>query len=152
MNNKTSIRKVNFFFAFSQIIAIFTFVITMLLKIEYGGIIGLSGLMLFLVLFFSNWFGGFYYVEVEVENNSILKIKHYKLVPFRKKFKMFQIPFKRLHKVEVKKYLFGIFTFMYVYENSKKGIARYPGVGFSAFPKSELKKVMALLNKLIQIK
>ena len=123
-----------------------------ILSIEHKAIIGLSGFLLFILIILASWFGGYYYVELEVENNSVFKLKHYKLFDFDRKFKMYQIPLKRLHKIEVKNYFFGVFTFIYVYEKAKRGVSRYPKVGLSAFPWAEKKKAITYIQKLVNIR
>jgi len=152
MDNKSSIRRITRFYGISFLITIFAIVISLFIKYEHSGIVVIVGFILFCLLFVAYYLGGYYYVEIEVENNSILKIKHYHLFVVGRKFKMYQIQLKRLYKIEVKDYLFGLFTFVYVYEQSKKGISSYPKIGFSAFPKSQKKKAIALLNRLVGTK
>jgi len=152
MDNKTFIRKVFLFYGISFLITLLITVVPLFIKFEYYGFVSLSGGLLFVLFFLTNIFGGYYYIEIEVENNSILKLKHYKLVPYGRKFEMFQIQLKRLCKIEVKDYLFGLFTFVHVYEQSKKGISRYPKLGFSAFSPADKKKAIGILNRLVGVK
>ena len=92
------------------------------------------------------YFGGYYYIEIAVENES-LNFRHYNLFPFGRKFKLFQIPLKKFQKFEIRKYFFGIFTFLLVYEKSHKGVARYPRIGLSAVPKSHQKLIVSYIER-----
>ena len=152
MNNKTSIRKVSLTFGILTLITIIMVIVPFFVKFEYRSYVFLSGFLLFALIFIINWLGGYYYVELEVENNSILKLKHYNLFIINRKFKMYQIQLKRLHKIEVKNYFFGFFTFIYVYEQAKRGVSRFPKIGFSAFPRAEKKKAIEYLQKLVNFR
>jgi hypothetical protein len=149
MNNKAESKKAITIFGLSWLIVLAALTGSFFFEFEYDIIfqIGVGFLLILVTVIFSC--GGYYYVEIKVDNNSTLLIKHYNLFPFGRKFKVFQIPVKRFEKYKIKRYFFGIFSFIFFYEQSRKGVARYPGIGISAVPKSQKKIVISLLDKLI---
>jgi hypothetical protein len=152
MNNKATSRKALTVFGLSWLIVLAVLTSSFFFEFEYDIIFQISvGLLLVLITIIFSC-GGYYYLEIKVENNSTLIIKHYNLFPLWRKFKVFQIPVKRFEKYKIRKYFLGIFSFIYLYEESRKGVARYPGIGASAIPNSQQKRLIALLNNLIKIK
>ena len=152
MDNKKSSQKVSIVLASSWLTALTIFVVPFFIDFKNDGLLQVIAGVLIVLIFVMFLIGGFFYVDIDVENNSTLSIKHYNLFPLWRKFKMIKIPLKRLYRIEVKSYFLEIFTFVYIYEEAKKGIARYPGIGFSAFPNLEKKAAITLLKKLVGIK
>ncbi|MCL2072510.1 MAG: hypothetical protein FWH18_01180 [Marinilabiliaceae bacterium] len=149
MNNKTTAQRVSFILGLSLLIILGCLAGSFFVdieKVEYFQII--SGiLLLFIIVIYL--FGGYYYIEIVVERGHFLSFRHYRLFPFGRKFKVFQIEQKKFEKFEVSSYFFGIFSFLFLYEKSKKGIARYPGIGLSAIPKAQHKYIIAYIDKFL---
>jgi hypothetical protein len=152
MHNKITARKTLSIFGLSWLIILAVLTSSFFFVFEYEIIFQIIvGLLLILItVVFS--YGGYYYLEIKVENNEVLIIKYYNLFLLVRKFKVIQIPVKRFEKYKLKKYFFGIFSFIVIYEQSRKGVARYPEIGISAVPKSQQKVLISLLNGLIDKK
>ena len=104
------------------------------------GLIALSG------LFF--YFGGFFFIQIEVENNKNLLVKHYNLFPIGRKFKAFKIPLHQIYRHEIRSKMAGLFYWLTIYQKMQGGIAKYPPVGLSATNKKNRLKIDQYLSKL----
>ncbi|MGQ1890311.1 hypothetical protein ACT29H_07690 [Thermophagus sp. OGC60D27] len=104
------------------------------------GLIAISGSFFYL--------GGFFYIQIEVENNKNLMVKHYNLFPIGRKFKAFKIPLQQVHRHEIKGQLWGLIHWLTIYQKMKGGIAKYPAVGLSATSKKERTEINNYLSSL----
>lgn len=151
MNNKKTASKTTRFFAITWLLTLILLVVSLLIEIGLGQFSQI-GLILFLitttVVFYS---GGFYYIELETDK-SAFKIKHYNLFPFWQEFKVYHIPLERYSKFEVKKVFGGIFIWLYLYEQTSRGLAKYPAIGVSALSSPQLKIVTDYLESIKKTK
>jgi len=152
MNNKKNAFKINTILSLSWLIILANFAGSFFVDFELRTILQIN-LGVFLVLIALTYsLGGFYYLEISIENNSILVIKHFNIFPLLRNFNLYKIPIKSLHKVKVKNYIFGVFTFISLYEKSQKGISRYPRIGLSAISRQQRKELIELFKKLSENK
>lgn len=149
MDNKSTSDKIIRKFAFSWILLLVLFVTSLLLKqpeLPLAVKIILGVLTFGLATIFG--IGGYYYIELKIENNSSLLVRYYNLSPIGRQFKAFKIQLPRLQRYEIKKK--GPFTYLCFFEQTNRGIARYPLIGFMALTKDEREKYQDFLNKLIK--
>lgn len=106
----------------------------------------LAGLIAIAALFF--YLGGFYYIQVEVDSNKYLMVKHYNLFPIGRKFKAFKIPLGQIHHHEIKSRLAGLTHWLIIYQSMQGGIAKYPAVGLSAAGPKGRTEIDEYLSKL----
>jgi len=110
----------------------------------------LAGLIALAGLFF--YFGGFYYIQIEVESNKYLMVKHYNLFPIGRKFKAFKIPLGQIHHHEIKTRLAGLTHWLIIYQKMQGGIAKYPAVGLTAAGSKGRAEIDEYLSKLETLK
>jgi hypothetical protein len=124
------------------------FVTSLLFKPELPLVVKIvMGVLTFgLAIFFA--LGGYCYVELEIENNSSLLVRYYNLSPIGRQFKAFKIQLPRFQRYEIKKK--GPFIYLGFFEQTSRGVARYPLIGLMALSKDERKKYQEFLNKLIK--
>ncbi|MGQ1946274.1 hypothetical protein ACT3CD_04135 [Geofilum sp. OHC36d9] len=147
MDNKSTSDKIIRKFAFSWVLLLALFVTSLLFKPELPLVVKIvMGVLTFgLAIIFG--IGGYYYIELKIENNSSLLVRYYNLSPIGRQFKAFKIQLARLQRYEIKKK--GPFTFICFFEQTNRGIARYPLIGFMALTKEEREMYQDFLNKLI---
>lgn len=145
MNNKKNATKTTRFFGSVWLATLITLVISLLYNIGLGQFAQI-GLVIFLLLtavvFHS---GGFFYIELE-NDKSAFRIKHYNIFPFWQEFKVYQIPLERYKKYEIKKIAGGLFSWLYLFEQTNRGLAKYPAIGVSALSTKQLKIVTDYLD------
>ena len=149
MNNKTTAQRTSFIFGLSWLIVLACLVGSFF--IDFEKIILFQIILGFILVLIISvyYFGGYNYIEIEVEKKTGLNFRYYNLFPIGRKFKLYQIPIKNLDRFEIRNYFGGFFSFIYLYEKSRKGIARYPGIGLSAVPKSRQKYISSYLEKFL---
>lgn len=145
MNNKKNAAIITRFFATTWLLTLILLVVSLLWEIGLGQIAQI-GLIVFLLLSAIVFYaGGFYYIEVETDKSSF-KIKHYNLFPFWQEYKIYQIATDRYSKHHVKKSFAGLFSWLYLFEQTSRGLAKYPAIGISALSASQLKTLTDYLE------
>jgi len=146
MDNKDSAHKIIRTFAFSWILLLGLFVTSLLVKVDVS--LALQILLGVITFGLSIGFGlgGYYYLEFKVENNRYLQIRYFNLSPIGREYKSFKIELNRFHSFQVKK--LGPFSFLYLFEDSGKGMAKYPKLGLSAMNSSQRNAFLSFLHKL----
>jgi len=146
MDNKKYSRRVATFFSVTWLVILIIIVFSLFFDFGFGYMIPIVMVILLALISLLYAIGGFCYIEVEVENSSLC-VKYYNLIPFGRKYNMYRIPVKNLIDIKEKKYILS--SFLYIYEKSKKGAAKYPAVGISAMSNSQRKQLIAYLKSLI---
>ena len=146
MDNKETAHKITRTFAFSWILLLGLFVVSLLVKRDIPLMLQvILGVMTFgLAIGFG--LGGYYYLELKVENNRYLQVRYFNLSPIGREYKAFKIELSRFHSFEVKKV--GIFRYLNIYEQSGKGVAKYPKLGLSAMGITQRNAFLEFLGKL----
>lgn len=146
MDNKKSAHKILRYFTFSWILLLGLFVASLLVKINVPLALQVFlGVITFgLVIVFG--LGGFFYLEFKVENNHYLLIRYFNLSPIGREYKSFKIELSSLHSFQVKRV--GPFRFLYLFEKSKKGLAKYPKLGLTALNSFQRNAFLEYLHKL----
>ncbi len=147
MNNKKNAGIITRFFATTWLLTLIMLVVSLLWEIGLGQIAQI-GLIVFLLLSAIVFYaGGFFYLEFEVSKSKLI-IKHYNLFPFWREFKVYQIPIDRYSKYQVKSYFGGLFSWIYIYEQTNRGLAKYPAIGTSALSATLLKSFTDYLESI----
>ena len=97
-----------------------------------------------LTFFFWFWFGGFFYIDLSVEDKVIL-LKFYNCFPFAREFKMYNIPVAAFEKHTVT----GLDVFkrtLTIYQRSSGKMAKYPPIYITAFNKKDLTALNAFFD------
>nr|WP_321405548.1 hypothetical protein [uncultured Carboxylicivirga sp.] len=95
------------------------------------------------------YFGGFYYVDVELTAEKI-DIKFYRLFPFGRQYKRILIPVEKVKKIKLSKGLGGLGRSLKIEGSIQGRHAIFPSVGIAACDKTqinELKKYIDFINK-----
>ncbi len=147
MNNKITAKKYIQVFAISWLLSLAMFVLSVVLKydIPVAAQIALGALVVLIAVFFAS--GGYHYIEIESEKD-LFRIKYFNLFPMGREYKSVQIPLSRYRKHEVKRSFNGLFHHLYLFEQTRGGLARYPSIGFSALNASEREKILTFLKKM----
>ncbi|ASB49570.1 hypothetical protein [Alkalitalea saponilacus] len=147
MNNKKTSSRYIQLFAGSWLIALTLFVLSFVLKVDvlpiYQYILGFA--ILGIAVVFGS--GGFYYIEIESEKD-VFRIKYFNLMPVGREFNAMEIPLGRFHKYEVKSKFWGMFHYLYLFEETGRGLAKYPAIGFTALRKDERSIIIEFLDKI----
>lgn len=147
MNNRKNAGKVNLFFSILLLLVLIILGTSFLWDIGLERTLQISLVVLFLIIAFTYYSGGFYYFELESDNSGF-RIKHYKLFPFGKQYKVYQIPLERYSHYTIKKLAGGLFSWLYLYERTNRGLAKYPSIGISALSPSQLKVLIDYLESI----
>ena len=148
INNKkkvTSLKRL--FFLVSVIIALITLVLFLLDFTIYG--IAMVGVFTLWFLYFQ--VSDYQYIEFSNENNKIL-LRYYKAVKFGKvEFSSIEFPQKMLQKVIFENSIFGKMSDLTLNVKTKRGIAEYPSVSFTAVSIKDRKKIKAILYQILAV-
>ncbi|TCO08033.1 hypothetical protein [Natronoflexus pectinivorans] len=147
MNNKKTSSRYIQLFAGSWLIALTLFVLSFVLKVEVNPLFQylLGFAIVTIALVFGQ--GGFYYIEVESEK-EVFRIRFFNLLPVGREYKAMEIPLSRFHKYEVKSKFGGLFHYLYLFEETGRGLAKYPPIGFTALRKDERAIIVEFLDKI----
>ena len=149
MNNKITSQRFTTFFPIIWLVIATITAFLLFFDFGYGYLFPVILCSLLIIITLLYGIGGFYYVDINVDN-SVLNLKNYNLFPLGRKYKMYRIPINRLSNVKVKKYLGGLFSFINIYERSKKGESKYPAVGISAMTASQRKQLITSIRSLLK--
>ena len=145
-NKKTSSAQIRNF-ALAWLAALALFVISFLTKapVHPAIQIALGLLILLIAIIFAT--GGFHYLEIEPKDD-LISIKYFNLFPIGREFKSLQIPYKRFSHIKTKNTFGGLFRYFYLYEQTSRGLARYPKIGLTSLSKTERNEIIAFFKKL----
>lgn len=93
----------------------------------------------------------FRFLLFDIKDNKIV-LRYHGLGPMGTSFKSIEFPAQKLAKFEIKDELFGLRKELILYQETPKGVAKYPGVSLSAVSKSEREKILAVLAKVLKLK
>ena len=77
-------------------------------------------------------------------------IRFYSLFAVDRDYESIEFPVASLRRVLVKKYLLGLKWDLHLFVKLKQGMASYPPICLSAIPFGERKKIVELMNSLIE--
>ncbi len=130
MNNRKTAGAIQLTLTFTVIILSAVFICSLTVDaLNYIWLHWTSGLLsLISVIYFI--FGGFYYLEIEISEDS-LEIKYYNTFPFSRSFKMFRIPIHSFVKYEISgnKYFKRK---LFLFQITAGQLAKYPPVYITA--------------------
>ena len=147
MDNKKNARRTTRFFGIIWILTLALLVTSLFWDIGIGQILQIAMILVLILTAVIYYAGGFFYVEIEPEPQSF-RVKHYNLFPFWQEFKVYQIPFDRYYKYEIKKAAGGLFSWLLLFEKTSRGMAKYPGIGLSALSTEQLKNITDYLESI----
>jgi len=86
------------------------------------------------------------------EEPNVITIKFSPLSSLSGKSRMIKIPKNSLYKFEIEKKFYNLRKELVLYQNTKKGIAKYPGIPINLLSNEKLNLLIETLNKYAQIK
>jgi len=111
-------------------------------------VLGILSLLFFTSIVFS-LFLNFNFIIFQ-ESDDFIILRYYPLHPFHDNFKSIEIPRKDLSNFEWKLKIFGLRPELSLFQQTPKGVAKYPSVSLSAISKTDRKKITDTLNKNIK--
>lgn len=93
-------------------------------------------------------FGGFYYVEIE-EEEDVINAKFYNSFPFSREFKMYRIPVSALISYEVTGSAFFQHKLV-LFQMTSNQASKYPPIYITAMSAKDKDKLFAFLNDLVK--
>ncbi len=116
----------------------------------YGAALLTGGGFMLWILFFQ--FADYQYVSFSDDNNRIV-LRYYPVGKFGKKeYSSIDFPVQNLHDMYFEKSMFGLFADLVLVVKTKRGIAEYPSVSFSAVSNEDKRKIEGCLNNLLENK
>lgn len=125
---------------------------TLLMTAYFGNILLLINYAPFLwsllaVLVLLYRFGGYHYMNIEI-NNREADIKYYRIFLIGRKYKRIKIKGEQLHRIKVNNGFLGIGANLKLDINTTKGRARYPFIGLAAVSVNDRKRIADALHKI----
>ncbi|RUT78102.1 hypothetical protein [Ancylomarina longa] len=108
-------------------------------------ILGAMSILFFTLIIFSLFLN--YNFIIFQESDDFIILRYYPLHPFHDNFKSIEISRNSLSHYDWKNKIFGLRPELTLYQQTTKGVAKYPAVSLSAITKADRKKVKAILNK-----
>lgn len=147
MNNKKNAVRITRIFEIIWIVSLIILVVSLLWNIGLGIASQITLIMVLLIVAAAFHSGGFYYAEFDLGKTEF-SLKHYNLFPFGQQYKVYKIQHNRYSKYEIKRYAGGIFSWLYIYEQTGRGLAKYPAIGISALSSDQIKSLVEYLNNI----
>lgn len=146
-NKKKALFYKRLFFIVSLLIAIAALVLFLVDLTLYG--IGAVGVFALWFLFFQ--VADYQYIEFRHEGGRII-LRYYKAVRFGKnEYNAIEFPDLILYRAYFENSIFGKMSDLILVVKTKRGIAEYPSVSFTAVPKEDRRKVQAELSNILNI-
>jgi len=147
MNNKKTSGTVIQIFSFSWLLSLALLTLSLVFDIGIHPVFQylLGALIVAIAIVFA--MGGFHYVEIETDSD-LLRVKYFNLFPIGRDYKRLQVQWSRYHGHELRRSFLGMVTFLHLYEQTARGVARYPAFGLSAMKKSEREAIVQFFEKL----
>lgn len=151
IDNKPNAGRIKLFFflvplAFTAFIAVTIFLETF---DGYNFLFIVAIIFILVIMFLHNM--KFRYIIFDIKDNKIV-LRYHGLGPMGTDFKAIEFPAEKLAKYEIKNAFFGIRKELVLYQETKKGIAKYPGVSLSAMAKKDREKLLAVLYNVLKLK
>ncbi len=106
--------------------------------------LSLWGVMLGLIVLF--YAGGFYFVDVKVDNVSV-DIKYYSLFPIGREYKRILLPLTKIKRIKVTNGIGALGAKLVVYAKANGFETKYPSVALSACSLSQIKAIKSAINQ-----
>jgi hypothetical protein len=116
---------------------------------SYRYLIIVAILFVLIVLILSNL--KFRYILFDIKDNKIL-LRYHGLGPVGANFKSIEFPAKNLAKFELQDAFWGFRKELILFQQTKKGLAKYPGVSLSAMSAKDREKLLAVLSNVLKLK
>ncbi len=92
------------------------------------------------------YFGGFYYVDMDLSLQKV-DVKYYRLFPFGRQYKRILLPVDKIKSIKVGKGL-GLIGRRFILSGVVKGkLALYPSVGLAACSSKQVKEINAFITE-----
>jgi len=108
-------------------------------------IIGGISVVFFLAITFSLFLNFNFIIYKETDDKIILR--YYSLHPFHDNFKSIEITKQSIDSFELENKAFGLKPIITLYQQTEKGIAKYPSVCLSALSRKDREKIIRSLRK-----
>ena len=145
-NKKNVIFLKRIFFLFSLIIALAALILFLMDLTIYG--IGAVGLFALWFLYFQ--VADYQYIEFKHQGNKII-LRYYKAIRFGKtEYNSIEFPEQILYRAYFENSMFGRMSDLVLVVKTKRGIAEYPSVSFTAVPKNDRRKVQTELQNVLE--
>ena len=150
-SNKNRVKPIGLFLSFLMMISVAGLASYYLWFSELGKSVEVALWLYFIFVSVFFYFGGYYYVEVEIGAAKV-DVKYYNLFPFWRQYKRIMIPLDKLKYVKVRSG-FGSFGASLVICGRLKGrIAMYPTVGLNACKREQVQLLKEFSKKYPKIK
>ena len=145
-NKKNVIFLKRLFFLVSVIIALATLILFLIDLTLYG----IGGVGVFALWFLYFQVADFQYVEFSHRDNKII-LRYYKAIRFGKtEYSSIEFREQILYRAYFENSMFGKMSDLILVVKTKKGVAEYPSVSFTAVPKNDRRKVQAELLNILE--
>lgn len=147
INNQNRAAWIKLFYYVLVFLYLAVSIILIYLKVEpIYPIFGAISVFVFFIIAISLLFNLNYIIYQESEEKIILR--YYPLHPFHHKFKSIEIPKKSLSHFDLNQKLFGLRPEVTLYQQTDRGLAKYPKVSISALSKSDKVKMIDSLTRI----
>lgn len=101
----------------------------------------------FIIIVIASFSFGFNYLSYQITDHHII-LRYYPLHPFHDKCKSFEIPRDQFSHFEIQNKIFGLRPEITIFQNTSKGVAKYPPVSFSGFSRKDRNIIIRSMEKL----
>lgn len=146
INNQNRAASIKLFYYLLTFIYLATTILLLYLRVEaIYFTLGIISALFMLVIIFSLYLNFNFIIFQETQHKLVLR--YYPLHPFHDKFKSIEIPKSQLSHFEIKNTFFGLKPEIILYQQTDKGLAKYPPVCISSLSKSDREKMVISLKK-----
>lgn len=146
INNQNRAASIKLFYYLLTFIYLATTILLLYLRVEaIYFTLGIISALFMLVIIFSLYMNFNFIIFQETQHKLVLR--YYPLHPFHDKFKSIEIPKSQLSHFEIKNTFFGLKPEIILYQQTDKGLAKYPPVCISSLSKSDREKMVISLKK-----
>lgn len=146
INNQNSAAWIKLFYYVLIFLYLAVSIILIYLKIEpIYPILGGISVFVFAIIIFSLLLNLNYIIYQETEKKIILR--YYPLHPFHHNFRSIEISKNSLSHFDLNKKMFGLRPELTLYQQTERGLAKYPSVSISSLSKSNRVKMINSLRK-----
>lgn len=150
IENRKNAQHIKLIFFLLPFLFVFTVGPLLIFDIPTGFEIIVTLAIIIVLLYIAISFIGFNYLEISIDEKT-LQVKYFGLAPLNKEYKAYKIKPNEVAKFEIKKTLFGLKTFLYIYKRNKGELYRYPAVNINALNKKDKLQLSKALELLLKI-
>ena len=146
LSNQNRAAHIKLFYYIISFLFLSLTVLTVYLNPNNMFLILLSLFVTFVVLVSLNLTREYNYIIYKETDDKII-MRYYPLHPFHDKFKSIEISKQTFSHFELEKLSLGLRENLYLFQMSKKGLAKYPAISLSALSKKQRSTVLESLSK-----